>query len=350
MNESIRSSFVHQIEWCDKLGSPLYAEILTIALHDLDDGGPVSLVVSDFEGDAVPDALALRFMGGLHRLVLSGAAPLLARHFPTVGGTPDAPDLGEDVLVTVAANVPTLREALEIAPQTNEIGRSAALFAGLLAVLGDENRPVRLLEIGSSAGLNLMLDTFTYETADWSWQGVDGAPILRPDWQGGGPDVPDSIRIVSRRGCDLAPIDVSYPNSRDRLLSFVWADQLDRFERLKAAIDLVGPDSFRLDTADAGAWLAEVLEEPVEAGVLTVVQHSVMWQYLPEATRSLVNGTFERFGERASDSRPLAHIAFEGRPEAKGNGGMALTVRHWPGGGERILGFGHPHVSSFTWL
>lgn len=349
MNDTISPSFVYQIEWCRKLGSPLYAEILSIALGDIDRDGPVAAVVRGFVGDAIPDALPLRFMGGLHRLVLEGEAPALARHYPTAGGTPDGQTLAEDLLSSVDAHVGYLRDALEIPPQTNEIGRSVALFAGLITALAGDDRPVNLLEIGSSAGLNLMLDSFSYDAGVWTWPGVADAPALAPDWTGGGPSVPSSIEISNRRGCDTNPIDVTDGAERQRLVSFVWADQLDRFERINKACDLVRPGSFRLDESDAAIWLRERLSESVPDGSLTVVQHSVMWQYLASSTQSEINATLDEFGAVASESRPIARVTFE--PSLEGDySGHVLTVQRWPGGSRTTLGHGQPHGSWFTWL
>lgn len=349
MNETIAPSFVFQIDWSRKLGSPLYAEILSIALEDLQRDGPVAAVVRDFEGDAVPGAMPLRMMGGLHRLVLRGQAPRLAGHYPTTGGTPDGQTLAEDVLSTVDANVGYLREALQVPPQTNEIGRSVALFAGLMMALEGESRPVKLLEIGSSAGLNLMLDNFSYETEPWSWAGTEGAPLLRPDWRGGGPAVPESIDVLSRQGCDTNPIDVTVEAERLRLVSFVWADQVDRFDRINKAIDLVDPGSFQLEEADAAVWLRDRLAEPVPDGTLTVVQHSVLWQYLSPDTQHDIDATFDRVGAEVTNGQPLARVAFEASSD-ENHEGHVLTVQRWPGGERRILGYGQPHGNWFIWV
>jgi hypothetical protein len=288
-------------------------------------------------------------MGGLHRLALGGQAHKLARHYPTTGGTPDGQTLLEDVLSTVAANVSYLRESLHVPPQTNEIGRCVALLPGLMTALAGEHRPVRLLEIGASAGLNLLLDNFSYETRMWSWEGTEGAPVLRPDWRGAGPVVPETVEVVSRQGCDTNPIDVTNDAERLRLVSFVWADQVDRFDRINKAIDVVRPDSFSLDEADAAVWLRERLAERVSDGTLTVVQHSVMWQYLSAQMQHDIDATFERIGSEATEARPVARVAFEASND-KNHEGHVLTVQRWPGGERRVLGYGQPHGSWFTWL
>lgn len=350
MNETIRASFVKQVGWCDRMGSSLYAELVQVALDDLDTGGPVSDIVSGYPGDALSDALPLRFMGGIHRLVLDGMAPRLAVHFPTVGGTPDRRTLTNDFLAVVANNVSYLIDAQQVAPQTNEIGRSAALLPGLAYAL--DNRPlrIRLLEIGSSAGLNLLADRYRYRSERWTWDGGDDSPVIEFDWTGSVPRFPERFDIIERRGCDLAPLDASDPQAQTRLLSFVWADQTARFDRLRAALDMVRPGDISLAKADAAEWIEERLAEPTEAGVMTVLQHSVMWMYLPRETRSTISEAMERLGAHATGERPLAHVRFESAPEQYDAEGHRLIVTTWPYRAERVVAWGHAHGTWVRWI
>jgi hypothetical protein len=350
VNDQVHTSFATQIDWCRILGSPLYAEILAIALGDIERGGPVARVVEDFEGDPVAAALPLRFMGGVHRLVLERTAERLVPHFPTVGGDPDGQTLEEDFLVEVDANAEFLRRYLDAPPQTNEIGRSVALFPGLAFALAGEQRPIRLLEIGSSAGLNLLLDQFNYQSTAWSWTGDSRGPLLEPVWTGAAPPIPDTIRIIERRGCDTAPVRFLEAAARRRLLSYVWGDQVERFERLTRAMDLAIGIPFTVDESDAATWLADRLEEPVADETLTVVQHSVMWQYLDGDTQAAVHELLGISGAAATDCRPLAHVSLEPPGYGVGHRGMELIAQRWPGDGPVVLGYGQAHGASLDWV
>src|SRR5438093_13752193 len=79
-----------QAGWCDRLGSVLYAQLLERAAADVQAGGPAAELLRGHESDTPGSALALRLMGSVHRLVLEGKLPALARYYPSVGGRPDA--------------------------------------------------------------------------------------------------------------------------------------------------------------------------------------------------------------------------------------------------------------------
>src|ERR687898_896424 len=72
------------------IGSEFYATLLGLMADDADAGGPAERLLHPYAGRSWGDAYVLRLMGGVHRLVLTGAAPALARHYPSTGGDGDA--------------------------------------------------------------------------------------------------------------------------------------------------------------------------------------------------------------------------------------------------------------------
>src|SRR5689334_5006010 len=169
MNEvpSIPERLRWQGEWCVRLGSPMYGDLLERAAADCERGGPCAALLEGHEDDPLGSALPLRFLGAVHRLVLSGRAPQLAAFYPSAGG--DRVDAGERwaaFLGTLEHRADAVRELTEHGVQTNEVGRAVALLGGFL-LIGQETRlPLRLLEIGTSAGLNLRFDRYRYEWED----------------------------------------------------------------------------------------------------------------------------------------------------------------------------------------
>ena len=90
---------------------------------------------------------------------------------------------------------------------------------------------------------------------------------------------------------------------------------------------MVGSVPAVVDRSGAGDWLAEQLAEPVE-GRATVVFHSIVMQYLPEAERQRVEQLLREAGERATPSVPLAWLRME--PETMDRAGVWLDL--WPPG------------------
>src|SRR5690606_19706332 len=156
------------------------------------------------------------------------------------------------------------------------------------------------------------------------------------------PPPPDGeAEIVAIRGCDVAPIDLSDPAQALRLKAYVWSDATERMDRIDAAARLAAEEPPRLERQDAGTCGAERPEAPQEAGVVRAIYHSVMWQYLPEATRRSITSAIEAAGTRASAEKPLAWIRLETN---RATFRHELTIRYWPGGGDAVmLAEAHPH-------
>ncbi|MDO9495299.1 MAG: DUF2332 domain-containing protein, partial [Nocardioides sp.] len=220
---------------CADLGSPMYAVLCERLADDLAAGGPTSVVLAGHEDDPGPSALALRLLGSVHRLVLERRAGALAAYYPSVGGTWE-PEAGWLALRALLAEEPdAVREWLDRPPQTNEVGRATALMAGLLAL--PWAHPVRLFEIGSSGGLNLLADHFRYVASGGSVGPAESPVVLDPAWTGA-PLLGEPPPIVERLGSDVMPVDVRTTGGRLTLTAYVWPDQTHRLERLRGAFAL----------------------------------------------------------------------------------------------------------------
>ncbi|MET1073940.1 MAG: DUF2332 domain-containing protein [Umezawaea sp.] len=338
--------------------SPLTETLLLKAADDLRAGGVTTTVMAGYERDRKGTVPGLRFAGALHRLVLEGRAPGLAKHYPSVGGSPHLDTLWADVLPVLHEHTDELRGRIgATVVQTNEPGRSAPLFGGLQVAAHHAAEaagratpfPVRLLEIGASAGLNLHPDRIAYRVAPDEVLGDPDSPfVLDPQWTGRPEvDLARPLRIVEREGCDLNPIDVSTEDGRLALSSFVWADQLYRWERLQAALELAVLDPAPVLRATGPDWLAERLADPVP-DVLTVVWHSVVWQYVSPADRAEGRAILADAVARATPGAPLALLVYEPRRTHTGYE-FSLLLKTWPAGVSLRLGSGGGHGIPFTW-
>jgi len=265
-----------------------------------------------------------------------------------VGGTGD-PDAAWAALRTVLAEfVDELRASLGQPPQTNEVGRAAALVGGLLRVAATDPRPLRLVEIGTSAGLNLRADRFRIELADGRAVGPAESPVVLTDaWHGRLPPLHRTLVVVERAGCDLAPVDPTTTEGRLLLTSYVWPDQLARLERLRGALELAREVPATVVAAGAADFLDGI---ELREGTTTVVWHSVMWQYLGPAERARVLARLDELGAQASDRAGFAHLALEPRRRSGSAAHEFLVVlTTWPGGVEQVLGRAQPHGLPTTW-
>ncbi|WP_199441420.1 DUF2332 domain-containing protein [Umezawaea beigongshangensis] len=353
--------FVDAARGCSQ-SSPLTATLLNAAADDLAAGGITAKVMAGCECDRRGTVPGLRFAGAVHRVVLEGRAPQLAAHYPSVGGTPRLDSLWEDVLPVLHENTEELnRRISSTVVQTNEPGRSAPLFGGLQVAAHRAAEatgraapfPVRLLEIGASGGLNLRPHRIGYRMPDGRVLGdARSRLVLDPVWTGApAADLSHRLTLVRRAGCDVNPVDVSTDDGRLHLSSFVWADQVDRFRRLRDALDLAATDPVPVERVTGPEWLVEQLADRAD-GVLTVVWHSVVWQYTSPADRARGRAVLAAAAERATPSAPLALLVYESRRTHDSRGPtyeFHLLLKLWPAGVSLRLGSGAGHGIPFTW-
>jgi hypothetical protein len=301
-------------------GSKLYAALARSLADDP--------VVAGIVGQQQPLWEApLRLFGGVHYLELSG---VVQHPWPKLRGVLEA---NRDWLARFVAEHPV---------QTNEVQRSWGLLPGFLTVADD--RPLDLIELGPSAGLNLFWDRYRYRYGDRTWGAKDAPLELSGEAEGGPPPELLAVRVNVRRrtGIERRPVDVTTDHGARLLEAFVWADQANRLERVQRAIEIARADPPRLMEGDFVEVLPALLAER-DLDALTVVFHSASLMYLREEDRALVESTLEREGQRGS----LAWVSYE--YVASEAMGFALDVQTWPGE-RRLLARLHGHGNSMEWL
>jgi hypothetical protein len=344
-SDAIFKSFRLQAGGCRLFGSPFYAELLEAALADLTAGGPVARLVEGFDGDPLRGFLPLRMLGAVHERVLAGLAPELARFYPTTGGRPEWPEVWDAFRAVVDEQREALLPRLASFPQTNEVRRCAGLLGGFLEIVRETGLPLRLHEIGTSAGLNLSWDRYHYALGPHVWGDPDSPVRIDAEWSGAPAAFEQRPVIESRTGCDLRPVRVEDPAQARLLEAYVWADQPERLTQLRAAIALAREQPPRIAREAAGAWLERALQEPA-AGVARVVFHSAVWGYLGAHEQARVHEQLTAAGARARSDAPLAWLSHE---DESGYGRITVRLRLWPGGASRALAEGHPHGRLVRW-
>ena len=342
---AIPAAFLHQASWCDRLGSPFTATLLRALLPDLEAGAPLAAIIGDWPGNPAADLLPLRITGALHALMLSNQAPELTPLYPP-NPVPDEATLRATLPAVLLAHADFIRAFIAAAPQTNEVARAAVLLGGFMQIAAATRLPLRLLEIGASAGLNLLWDQFHYQLGTASWGNAASPVRLAPSWHGNLPPLDAEVQVASRAGCDLAPINSADQADQLRLRAYVWPDQTERLERLDGALRLAAAAPPVVEQGNATDFLASHLAD-LPAGETTVIYHSIMWTYVAEADRAAITALVQDAARRATEATPVAWLRFElETPET--NPALKLTL--WPGATQHRLAVASPHGASVEWL
>ena len=290
------------------------------------------------------DAMPLRIAGGIHDLFRRGVEPGLSEVYN--GNISDQGVINSLIEEIVVRHDAELLPWLDGPPQTNEAGRSAS-FVGALHWLASRVVPnYELNEIGSSAGMNLLINRYRYDLGGVVRGPGDSSVTIRPSWIG--PPPPDhSFDIASVRGCDIQPIDVNDDFSANRLMAYIWPEMPERFSRMAAGIQMIRSKHVNLIRADAADFVEECLAAPQNVGTTRVLMHSIVWQYLPDETQKRIRTAMIDAGSEATAANPLAWISLETN---RATFRHELNVRYWPGGGQPVLlGEAHAHGAWVNW-
>jgi hypothetical protein len=225
--------------------------------------------------------LPVLLLAAVHSLVLAEPDLELAAWYPTVTPVPRSTDPFPAFARLCDERADELRTIVSTrSTQTNEVGR-CALVVPALGQISAEAGPIALIDVGTSAGLNLQLDRFEYRYSPGGHVGGPSPVVLECGVRG---DVPIPHRVPElawRVGIDRSPIDVTDPDQARWLLACVWPDQADRFARLAAAIDLAAAHPVEVRRGDAVDTVGAAVAEAAESGHPVVLDSWVL-NYLPE--------------------------------------------------------------------
>jgi hypothetical protein len=330
--------------------APLYSRLAHAAADDAD---ILRLLHHAPETQQIPVLL----FAGVHFLLLSGEGRELAAHYSNLSGSPPdsdpAPLFREfvldhaDALSAVIASHNT---------QTNEVGRCTQ-FVPPLGLLAAECGPLAHVDVGTSAGLNLLLPRYSYEYEPGDVVGPDSTVHLHCVTRGDVPvpvpaTLPDIVRSI---GIDQSPVDVLDDEAVRWLEACVWPDQADRFARLIAAIDLARADPPDVRQGDAVDDLAAVVRE-VAAHGHPVVTNSWVLNYLPDDVRAAYVAELDRLGGEVDLSWIIAEAPAQtpGLPVPTTDPPEEITVVslvRWRHGERdvRRLATTHPHGYWLRW-
>lgn len=285
--------------------TPLYARI---GNGIADDPAVLSILAAARRGQRRPVLL----LAAAHHLILAEPDAEVARYYPSVTGKP-VPE--GDPYPAFRKFCLARREALiglvsTRATQTNEVNRVVALRALLSVAATDApEQPIALLEVGASAGLNLLFDRMRIEVDAQTW-GDPRSPVVAAARQVGplAPPIDAPLPpVVCRCGLDREPRDVNDTEAMRWLEACLWPEQVERVGRLRAAVALARQDPPTLVRGDMIEDLVAVAAQaPTDAHL--VVWHSWALTYLPRHERPRFAGAVS---ELASGRRSLTWLSAE---------------------------------------
>lgn len=341
----IAEGIMVQAEHCRRNDAPVTARIVEAQLALMQGDTLCGQRIANWPGLPLEDAMPLRLAGGFHNLLLTQADMRLAPVYD--GETIDQREVDKIVAAVTADHDQRLLTWLNGPPQTNEAGRSASFVAGLLWLSGKVGSRFEINELGASAGINTMMDRYHYRLGDISVGPEESLMQISPQWLG---PLPANARleIAAIQGCDQAPIDLSDPDAALRVKSYVWPENADRLERMNAAIALATEKRPDVVKADALEWVLERLASPQPENLVRVINHSIVWQYIPSDSREKIADAIEGMGSVASTERPLAWMMLETNRETFKH---ELRVKYWPGPDQwHLLAEAQAHGSWVHWL
>jgi hypothetical protein len=273
----------------------------------------------------------LQLLGGLHYLALS-----------------EGIDPWSDPVPVLTKRREWLRDFIRAhGVQTNEVQRSWLLLPCFLEVARRADVEVfDLIELGSSAGFNLVWDRYGYRYEEGRWGPADAVLELSGEERRPVPTelLARNAVVRQRRGIDLSPRDVTRPEDMLLLKSFVWADQHARLQRFDRAVETLRDDPLELEQGDVVERLPALLADR-QLGAFTVVFQTAVRGYLSQEDWRRVVTTVDEAGRQF----PLALISVS-QPAPGEHGYWGVWLRLWPGGKKRLLAHAGFHGQWLEWL
>jgi hypothetical protein len=327
--------------------APFYAHLARGIAHDPE---LLAIAAHTRPGQQAPNLL----LAAVHDLLLRGSDHALGVFYPSVAPLTAVPpgdpmpafrafcqDHGAALIDLVSTRL----------VQTNEPQRCTVLlpaFATVARLAG--GRPLALIEVGASAGLNLLFDRYSYDYGAGQSAGDLRSPIqftctLRGEVR---PPIPVSIPPVAARvGLDLHPIHADDPEAIRWLRALVWPEHPARAALLQQVLALAQREPPPLIAGDALTVLPQAVAHAPREAVLCVFHTATLAHFPPEARER-----FRALIQELARQRDLFWLSSEGSGNS-GRRGLYLTILTAFQKGrrtERQLAYSHPHGTWLEWL
>ncbi|HZO72514.1 MAG TPA: DUF2332 domain-containing protein [Ktedonobacteraceae bacterium] len=352
-------------------GSPLYTQLCPAIAAD-----PAVLALIT-EADRNQQVSNLLF-AAVHFLLLSGIQHPLADFYPSLSASPrpneEAYPFFRAFCLEHADDIRRLVSTQRV--QTNEVGRCSAFLPAfeLVSRLGQRkqfltddlsapamnrgattrkrvgrlnSKPLAMIEIGPSAGLNMLWDKFGYDYGSAGYAGDKASPVQLHCQTRGQllPPLPATMpQVVKRVGIDLLPIDVNDEQATRWLRALIWPEQQGRARLLTQALELARRYPPTLLKGNALNLLPAVLAEmPTDATLC--IYHSYALNQTPRAIREQILELIAHYG-KTHDLFRVSQEWFAGQEQAQ------VELYHYQQGEiqQTLLTYCESHGRWLEWL
>ena len=355
-----------QADFC-RTASPLYHQLFSLIGKRLSEDSAFADWLLRASQPRSSFDVPLLLLAGLHFHVLrhSPVTQELAAFYPDVGGTASPVSSALQAALFRALDAHRDELAVFLARQTVQTNEGARGLSWLLPLACTGWTHVHLVELGASAGLNLVADArrYTVTLTDKRevctvGRGEEPDFVIQSTGEWKQPEVLRLPRILSRDGCDLMPIRLDDPEQQDYLASFVWADQLARLHTLKNGIATLlrmnaGSTPVQLAPCRLPEELPNYLASLTPASAPTLLFNTYITIYLPDRGRTLEQRLVSWAGRQPF---PVLWLQWEHPGDkamkAPQPGWLAWTAELWQNASCRRwhLAWVHPHGNSICWL
>lgn len=261
-----------------------------LALHIAEDDQLLEIAANTAPGQPIPNL----FFGAVHYLLLKGKEHKLREYYRSIVDQPK--DLKESFYHFRSFCLHYRNELIIILKnrlvQTNEVRRCAYLYPSFCYIYDKVKKPLSLIEIGTSAGLQLLWDQFCYTYGSTEKYGnIESNVIIKSEIYGERMPLllPKSPPVVSRFGLDLHVNDITNPEDRLWLTSLIWPEHKERIELFENAAHLLTKQPVKLIEGDGVRLLPEIVLQVPDDSLICIFHTHVANQMSKESKYQLLD-------------------------------------------------------------
>ncbi|MBS4201662.1 DUF2332 domain-containing protein [Bacillus sp. FJAT-49732] len=266
---------------------PLY-EFLSLKISE--DQGLLELSFHAKEGQPIPNL----FLGAVHYLLQSGLKHPLKEYYPSLVEQPlnlegVFPHF-KDFCLAFKSEIIELLQSKRV--QTNEVRRSAYLYPSFCYMYEKVKTPLSLIEIGTSAGLQLLWDQYSYSYGNGIVYGNKQSKmqITSEIRSGKIPAYLENIPpVASRVGLDLHVCDIMNPENELWLKSLIWPEHCERVLLFEKAAQVFIENPVELIEGDGVSLLPEIAKQIPEDSAICIFHTHVANQMPEQLKHQLIN-------------------------------------------------------------